>query len=117
MWNTLNHLILNIALTFFFVLISLFFFKRFQFRNTLDSWLKKNLLVLILATGAGYWVIHNAITYEGFRFDLSITLIVIAFIYGGISSGFITTLVFASLQTFVFHSNHAFWLVGTYLIV
>ncbi len=52
MWNTLNHLILNVALTFFFVLISLFFFKRFQFRNTLDSWLKKNLLVLILATGA-----------------------------------------------------------------
>ncbi|MER2124739.1 MAG: GGDEF domain-containing protein [Exiguobacterium indicum] len=117
MWNTLNHLILNVALTFFFVLISLFFFKRFQFRNTFDSWLKKNLLVLILATGAGYWVIHNAITYEGFRFDLSITLIVIAFIYGGISSGFITTLVFASLQTFFFDSVHAYWLIGTYLIV
>ncbi len=117
MWNTLNHLILNVALTFFFVLISLFFFKRFQFRNTFDSWLKKNLLVLILATGAGYWVIHNAITFEGFQFDLSITLVVIAFIYGGISSGFITTLVFASLELFIFDSAHAYWLVGTYLTV
>lgn len=117
MWNTLNHLILNVALTFFFVLISLFFFKRFQFRNTLDSWLKKNLLVLLLAIGAGYWIILNAITYQGFRFDLSITLIVIAFIYGGISSGFITTLVFAALQLFVFPSTDMMWLVLTYLIV
>lgn len=64
-----------------------------------------------------YWIIHNAITYEGFRFDLSITLIVIAFIYGGISSGFITTLIFASLQVFVFPSAEVIWLVVTYLIV
>jgi len=115
----INDLVINVALISFFVLISLFCYKRLSIEIQPNHFVKKYLFVIILASIASYWVTLNGISFRGFTFDFSIVLLMIALYYGGTGYGLITCIALLTCQAIALTFNNEFsflWIVITYTI-
>ncbi len=119
MMHLINDLVINVALISFFVLISLFCYKRLAIEIHPNQFSKKYLFVIILASIASYWVTINEVFFHGFVFDFSIVLLIIALYYGGTGYGLITWIALLICQTIALTFDNMYlilWMVITYTV-